>query len=251
MMTTIYQRVVFCIILLGSLNYVFSQDQLPSDGESTIFQDRLLDHLVGIWKLTGVVAGDSVENIFEAKWVLNHQFLQLHYKDVNVPSEYEALVYIGFNHQQNRYIVHWLDWVSYMVAHEYHHIAFKDVYEENTPKPFDLAYVILLEGRADSFARFVYPNRNAPWTAAITTGQELAVWQSLKTQLKNTSPQLFRKYLFGGYDGIPYWAGYTIGYHIIQKYLENNPEKSVIEWTKMDAYRLLQESSYHGYYKGN
>ena len=104
-----YRLYLLLFIFLCYFNFAFSQDQPLSDGESTIFKDELLERLIGIWELTGVVAGDSVVNTFEARWVLNHQFLQLHYKDVNVPSQYEALVYVGFNHQENRYVVHWLD----------------------------------------------------------------------------------------------------------------------------------------------
>lgn len=108
-MFKLFLKLTFLMIIFVSFNKGFSQDPPPSDGESIIFQDTLLDHLVGIWELTGVVAGDSVEITFEAKWVLNHQFLQLHYQDVNVPSEYEAFVYVGFNHQESLYVVHWLD----------------------------------------------------------------------------------------------------------------------------------------------
>lgn len=96
------------ILLLLVLQVGFSQDQ-PADGEHARFEDPLLENLVGIWKLTGVVAGDPVTNTFEAKWILNHQFLQLHYQDINFPSQYEAWVFIGFNHAEKRYVVHWLD----------------------------------------------------------------------------------------------------------------------------------------------
>ena len=108
-MYRLYHNLLLLFIFFCCFNFAFSQDQSLSDGESAIFKDELLENLIGIWELTGVVAGDSVVNTFEARWVLNHQFLQLHYKDVNVPSQYEALVYVGFNHQENRYVVHWLD----------------------------------------------------------------------------------------------------------------------------------------------
>ena len=104
-MKQLLRKTVLAALLLGCASIGLAQE----DGEGTIFKDAFLDKLVGEWQLTGVVAGDSVENTLEAKWVLNHQFLQLHYRDVNVPSQYEALVYIGFNHAKQRYVVHWLD----------------------------------------------------------------------------------------------------------------------------------------------
>jgi len=38
--------------------------------------------LQGHWKLFGTIRGKNVEHSVEAQWVLNHQFLQVHEKDV-------------------------------------------------------------------------------------------------------------------------------------------------------------------------
>jgi len=45
----------------------------------------------------------------EAKWVLQHHFLQLHMKDVANPPRYEALVMIGYDPAEERYVAHWMD----------------------------------------------------------------------------------------------------------------------------------------------
>lgn len=103
------KHVRFQIILLFMVFHAGYPQESPVDSAHTRFDDPLLENLVGVWNLAGVVAGDSVANTFEAKWILNHQFLQLHYQDINVPSQYEALVFIGFNPAQNHYVVHWLD----------------------------------------------------------------------------------------------------------------------------------------------
>src|SRR4051794_20145791 len=59
-------------------------------------QDGLLDSLVGEWQVTGVVrAKKKTEKVVRAAWVLNHQFVELHYRDRATPSTYEAIVYIG------------------------------------------------------------------------------------------------------------------------------------------------------------
>ena len=36
-----------------------------------------------------------MENRVKAEWVLNHQFLLVHMKDVNSPPNYEAMVFIA------------------------------------------------------------------------------------------------------------------------------------------------------------
>jgi len=83
--------------------------QEPLDGPKRIFQDALFDNLVGNWKMTGKVMGRPVEYSFKSEWILNHQFLQLHLKDINNPPTYEAIVYIGYDNTSERYVAHWVD----------------------------------------------------------------------------------------------------------------------------------------------
>ena len=89
------------------MNQASTQD--PLDGSNRIFRDELMDKLVGNWKLTRKIRGRTVENTVRAEWVLNHQFLLVHMKDVAVPSTYEAMVFIGYDNTSERYVVHWLD----------------------------------------------------------------------------------------------------------------------------------------------
>jgi Protein of unknown function (DUF1579) len=80
------------------------------DGEHTPVKDNLLDRLVGKWKVTGMVAGDEVSQSCVVDWVLNHQFLRIHFLDVKKrPPEYEAMVFLGYDNMSERYIIHWLD----------------------------------------------------------------------------------------------------------------------------------------------
>jgi hypothetical protein len=84
-----------------------AQEQV--DGPKRIFQDAFIEQLAGDWHLDRKIRGREVRNAVRAQWVLNHQFLQLHMKDVADPPAYEALVYIGYQYADQRYIVHWLD----------------------------------------------------------------------------------------------------------------------------------------------
>ncbi len=75
-----------------------------------IFQDDLLDHLVGKWDATGTVHDRPSRQTFEVDWVLNHQFLRIHEKSVeniagrNVP--FEAMLFIGYDKTSKRYVLH-------------------------------------------------------------------------------------------------------------------------------------------------
>jgi hypothetical protein len=78
-----------------------------------VLHDDLLDKMVGTWRLSGKFEGQSVSHSVEVRWVLHHQFLEIHEKDVN-PSggndiPYDARVYVGYAPASQRYVAHWLD----------------------------------------------------------------------------------------------------------------------------------------------
>jgi hypothetical protein len=84
--------------------------QETADGRGSQFLDPLLDHLVGDWHVTRRFgSGRTAQNTVHAEWVLNHQFLELHYLDVATPPKYEAMVFIGYDNTQKRYVCHWID----------------------------------------------------------------------------------------------------------------------------------------------
>lgn len=83
--------------------------QEPADGPKRILRDPFIEQLAGDWQLTRQIRGREVHNTVHAEWVLNHQFLQIHMKDAAHPPTYEALVYIGYQHADQRYVAHWLD----------------------------------------------------------------------------------------------------------------------------------------------
>jgi len=97
------------LILVTSFTPAHSAAQEPLDGRNRIFHDDFLENLSGDWKLTGKVGGRQIEHSVKAEWVLNHQFLLIHMKDVAVPSQYEAMVFVGYDNTSERYVAHWID----------------------------------------------------------------------------------------------------------------------------------------------
>jgi hypothetical protein len=106
------RKLVFCLILLSAssiLSTSYAHAQEPLDGRNRIFRDDLIDKLVGDWKLMRKIRGQSVQNTVKAEWVLNHQFLLLHMKDIATPPAYEAMIFIGYDNTSERYVAHWID----------------------------------------------------------------------------------------------------------------------------------------------
>lgn len=87
----------------------FAAAQEPVDGPNRIFKDELLENLVGDWKLLRKIGGRTGENTVRVDWVLNHQFIRIHMKDVATPAQYEAMVFIGYDNTDQRYVAHWID----------------------------------------------------------------------------------------------------------------------------------------------
>lgn len=83
--------------------------QEVTDGPGILFQDALVDKLAGEWKITRQIRGKVVENRATARWILNHQFLELRMTDAAVPPAYEALVLIGYEHADHKYVMYWCD----------------------------------------------------------------------------------------------------------------------------------------------
>ena len=84
----------------------------PLDGPKAIFQDALLENMVGNWDLTGTAMKRPAHHTLEVKWILNHQFLQVHELSATNAAgqlEYEALPTIGYDNASERYVAHWLD----------------------------------------------------------------------------------------------------------------------------------------------
>ena len=86
-----------------------TQENQPLDGPHIRFEDFLLDKLMGEWILSRKIRNHLEENHVMVDWILNHQFLQIHMKDVKSPPTYEALVLVGYNHELGQYVVFWLD----------------------------------------------------------------------------------------------------------------------------------------------
>ena len=94
---------------LASLILAFGLSVQGQDGREHPLQDTFLDSLVGDWQVLRAMKTRTVENTVHAEWVLNHQFLRLHYRDVATPSKCEAMVFIGYDNAGKHYVVHWID----------------------------------------------------------------------------------------------------------------------------------------------
>jgi len=72
-----------------------------------------LDLLVGRWELTGQMGATPLRQAVEGRWILGHHFVEVTCRSVlPVPAgqqAYEALYFIGYNAEHDRFVLHLLD----------------------------------------------------------------------------------------------------------------------------------------------
>jgi hypothetical protein len=71
--------------------------------------EEFLDKLVGDWQISRKIRGRVEGNRLEAKWILQHRFVQLRMTDVETPPRYEAQILVGFEEKMNRFVAYWCD----------------------------------------------------------------------------------------------------------------------------------------------
>ena len=136
---------------------------------------------------------------------------------------------------------YWKNQLLKIVAHEYHHSVW--ISRNFKTINFSLLEYLILEGRADSFAESVYPDIESPWIDVFGFEKEKDVWYSMKNLLNSRDADLIKR-MATGYEDIPFASVYTIGYRIMQEFIKNNPHKTLLEWTNMEAEEILSKSKY-------
>lgn len=127
------------------------------------------------------------------------------------------------------------------VAHEYHHTVFF----ENNELGYTLLETVLIEGKADTFAKIIYPDIQMPWSNFSSEENEGQTWEVLKENMTSTMPSIQDDFFLGNTSkGLPQWANYKIGNKIIESFIEEYPNISIAEWTDMLANEILKKSNY-------
>jgi hypothetical protein len=98
------------VCTLFALLIAAAPGQAQDSSRSRALDDPLLDKLTGDWNVERTFGnGRTAKNVVHAEWVLQHQFLELHYRDTAAPPKYEAIILIGYDNTAKHYICHWSD----------------------------------------------------------------------------------------------------------------------------------------------
>lgn len=117
--------------------------------------------------MAGDVRGKPVQYNVIAASALQGQFTEISMNDVQVPPQYEARIFIGFDSDSNQIIAHWMDsfGAQYSIPHGTGSIS------ENMIE-FIVPYL------DSSFRdRFEYDPKGDSWTLGITAQQPDGTWK--------------------------------------------------------------------------
>lgn len=105
-----------------------------------------------------------------------------------------------------------------LLAHELHHIARQRTVGYGTT----LLEAMVTEGLADHFSIEVAGVAPPPWATALS-GTELDTWRMQAAAEWTNDSYNHNAWFYGSPGGIPRWTGYTIGFVVVQEFLDANP----------------------------
>jgi len=106
------------------------------------------------------------------------------------------------------------------LAHELYHTVRDYTYENENHY---LLYSLINEGLAEHFALEVFKSPPNPWTVALSD-KDLNKYLKMAEKEFNSKNYDYYEWFFGTKD-IPVSTGYSLGYYLVKKYFEKNPDQ--------------------------
>ena len=142
------------------------------------------------------------------------------------------VIFISLNPQYRDFKKAINDELPFTLAHELHHT----IRWQKQVKGDTLLEALVFEGLSEHFAQELTGRTNpSPWAQALTREQKDIY--SLKAKETWSKPTYNNALWFFGSNPelVPRWAGYTIGYDLVEEYLQANPDKKASTLATMDA----------------
>ncbi len=120
----------------------------------------------------------------------------------------------------------------FTLVHELHHtIRWQKPVEGDT-----LLEAMIFEGLADHFVQEVTGRkRPSPWSLALTSEQKKVFLKKAREEWDKPTYDNNLWFFGSRPDVIPRWTGYTLGYDLVARYLNKNPDKKASSLVCEDA----------------
>ncbi|WP_430786592.1 DUF2268 domain-containing protein [Virgibacillus flavescens] len=127
-----------------------------------------------------------------------------------------------------------------IIAHEYHH-HWRIKKLGTTEKNETLLDRLVLEGLAEHFVRIELGEAClGPMMRALSEEEARTLWNTKYLEHLSDHGDKTDPFMFGDKDqGIPLWAGYSIGYYIVKWFIEKHNFKSIEELTELPSNNFI------------
>jgi uncharacterized protein YjaZ len=146
------------------------------------------------------------------------------------------------------------DWrmnLRYNVVHEYAHLVRNLLFPRGiaggrlvymkTQQPETLLDAMVAEGISDCFAHDCLEGARPRWMDTQDEVEVRRMWPRIHRRFGISDTTEIRRFLFGDGDRVPAWTGYALGYMIVRRYLDKNPDTTMRRLVSMPA-----SDVYHG-----
>ena len=124
------------------------------------------------------------------------------------------------------------------LCHEYNHAVIRNYHNWST-----ILDSLVFEGFAEHFREKVIGGKKASWAKALSKKRALLIFNRIKDRLNSRNQQLYYDLFFGS-KKYPRWAGYSIGYSIVEDYLKKQKNVNWNEVVKLKPKEILEKSGF-------
>ncbi len=131
---------------------------------------------------------------------------------------------------------HWKRALTETICHEFLHTVMDNFYERQ-----NLLDDLVFEGVAESFVSFLFGERPDMPSQALSQGDALEWYRKLREHFQETD--IYYPVFLEGKD-YPLWAGYAVGYRLVEAYRKRYPETSWNEIVRLKPEEILAGSDF-------
>lgn len=135
--------------------------------------------------------------------------------------------------------------LQHTIAHEYFHTVDMERGTAEDPATLTLLEAAVMEGKAEAFAKIIYPESKLDWIANADEKITEATKMLFLKEKDSAEVEVWNDFYYGNaVSEVPIFASHMIGYDIMQSFLKQHPNMPVEEWLDLTAEEILAGSGY-------
>ncbi|MFJ6207168.1 DUF2268 domain-containing putative Zn-dependent protease [Lysinibacillus sp. NPDC092081] len=136
-----------------------------------------------------------------------------------------------------------MDNIKSICFHEYQHVVRNSIVESKESKT--LLDVIIDEGCSEVFVEYALGKEYVgKWATVLSKNEINKYLEMFKHKLELTEPYEIQKFMLGNSSEYPLWLGYSMGYHLVYNYKNNEFVKDFESLIRINPYQVYLKSGF-------